>query len=284
MRSKTLLVAGVGAAVIALAGCSAASISGSAAPQGAGAPAASHSGERISTVADLGAVVQHNASAKNSVHVQMVMSVPGAGAISAAGDMRFAGTQSAVRMTMTLPSLGDMQMIMVAGNIYLKLPANLAGMMGAGSTKPWVRIDLNGTDPTAKSLGSAADLAGQTDPSAMIEQIKSAGTITKVTQEQLNGEQTTHYTITVDARKMAETMTDQAQKQAISALGVSTMPFDIWVNSANLPVRITTRIAYADQTSGQSQQVAMTANYTNWGQPVSVTAPPADQVGTLGGH
>jgi hypothetical protein len=35
---------------------------------------------------------------------------------------------------------------------------------------------------------------------------------------------------------------------------------------------------------GGAQQVALTANYTNWGQPVSITAPPADQVGSLDGH
>jgi hypothetical protein len=285
MRSRTLLVAGVGAAVIALAGCSPTSISGSAAPQGAGAPAASSSGERISTVADLGAVVQHNASAKNSVHVQMTMSIPGAGGIDASGDMKFAGARSAVRMTMTLPSLGDMQMVMVEGTVYLKLPSDLAGMMGAGSTKPWVKVDLDASDPTAKSLGSAADLAGQSDPSALIEQIKSAGTITKVTQEQIDGEQTTHYAITVDAKKLAGTMpSDDTQKQALSALGVTTIPFDVWVDSADLPVRVVTRIAYPDPTGGQSQEVAMTANYTHWGQPVSITAPPADQVGTFGGH
>jgi hypothetical protein len=245
MRSKTLLVAGVGVAVLALAGCSPTSINGSAAPQGAsgGGQTATDTGQ-ISSVADLGAIVKHNATAKNSVHVDIAMTVPGAGAIDASGDMKFAGDKSAVRMTMSLPSIGDMSMVVVDGTFYLKLPAELAGVTGGSADKPWTRIDLNGDDPIAKSLGSTADLADQSDPSAMIDKIKSAGTITKVTREQLNGEQTTHYTITVDVPKMVDTMgTDDAQKQAMSQLGVQSMPFDIWVNSDNLPVRIITKLA-----------------------------------------
>jgi hypothetical protein len=291
MRSKTLLVAGVGAAVLALAGCSPTSINGSAAPQGASAASGNGGGQsatdtgKISSLADLGAVVKHNATAKNSVHIQMAMSIPGAGAINASGDMKFAGAQSAERLTMSMPSIGDMGLVVVDGTFYMKLPSGLAGMMGGSDDKPWTKVDLNGDDPTAKSLGSTADLADQSDPSEMIDKIKSAGTITKVTQEQLNGEQTTHYAITVDVAKMADTMTgDDAEKQAMSQLGVKSMPFDIWVNSDNLPVRIITKIAYADPLGGGSQQVAMTVNYTNWGQPVTITAPPADQVGSLDGH
>jgi hypothetical protein len=289
MLRKTLLVAGAGAALIALSACGPDNIAGSATSQGSGGAAAASSGpsssapsgdsQKISTVADLGALVQHNASAKNSVHVQMDMSIPGAGAISAQGDMKFAGTQSAEQMTMTVPGAGAMQMVIVGGNFYMKLPAALSS-----SDKPWVKVDTSGNDALSQSLGSTASLADQTDPTQLIDKIKSAGTITNTTHEQLNGEATTHYSINVDVKKMAANMAStDTEKQALSQLGATTMPFDIWVNSDNLPVKIVTKIAFPDPTSGKSEQVSMTALYTNWGQPVTVTAPPADQVGTLGG-
>jgi hypothetical protein len=285
MLRKTLLVAGAGAALIALCACGPDNMAGSASAQGSGSGGAAASStqggdsQKISTVADLGALVQHNASTKNSVHVQMDMTIPGAGAISAQGDMKFAGTQSAEQMTMTVPGAGAMQMVVVDGNFYMKLPAGLST-----SAKPWVKIDLSGNDALSKSLGSTANLADQTDPTQLIDKIKSAGTITNTTHEQVNGEDTTHYSINVDVKKMADSMAStDTQKQALEQLGATTMPFDIWVNSDNLPVKIVTKIAFPDPTSGKSEQVSMTALYTNWGQPVTVAAPPADQIGTLGG-
>jgi hypothetical protein len=283
MRSRTLLVAGIGAALITLAGCGGTSISGSATPQGGGgAPAAA---PKIASVADLGALVQHNASGKNSAHIQLDMTVPGAGAITAAGDMKFAGTDSAEQMTMTLPGVGDMQMVMLGRTIYMKIPSSLAGLAGGAptSTKPWMKIDLNGSSALSKSLGSTANLAGQTDPTQLINQIAQAGTITSVKSETLDGVATKHYTITVDVRKMLATIgtnMDPAQQQAMSALGVTSMPFDIWVNSDNLPVKITTKIAVSGVTAGGgASEVNMTVTYSNWGESLNIQAPPADQVG-----
>ena len=283
MRSRTLLVAGIGAALITLAGCGGTSINGSAAPQGGGgAPAAT---SKIASVADLGALVQHNASGKNSAHIQLNMTVPGAGAITAVGDMKFAGAQSAEQMTMTLSGVGDLQMVMIGKTIYMKIPSGLAGAAGgsAPSAKPWTKIDLNGSDALSKALGSTANLAGQTDPSQLINQIAQAGTITSVNAETLDGVATKHYAITVDMRKMLATIgtnMDPAEQQAMSALGVTSIPFDIWVNSDNLPVKITTKIAVSGITaSGGASEVDMTVTYSNWGESVNIQAPPADQVG-----
>jgi hypothetical protein len=262
-----LLVAGVGVAVLALTGCAPNSITGSAAPQGAAQ--AGGVSTTAASVADLGAAVQHNAAEKNSVHVEMAVTVPGFGALSASGDMKLAGTKSAVAMTMDVPSVGSMQMVVVDGTSYLKLPTGLAGLMG-GSDKPWVKFDLGSDDAVAQALGSTAGFADQVDPTQLINQIKSAGTITKVTHETLNGQPTTHYAITVDVAKLAG-----AEKQSMAGLDVKTLPFDIWVDSDNLPVRIITKVGYADPVSGSAQQVAITVNYTAWGQPVNVTAPPA---------
>jgi hypothetical protein len=283
MWSRTLCVAGVGAGLIVLAGCGATNISGSAAPQGAGATPAG-SGARIASVADLGALVQHNASAKSSVHEDMTMTIPGAGDIAATADMKFAGARSAVDMTMTLPSVGAMRVIVDGSNVYLKLPSALSGALGS-SGKPWIREDLTGTDAIAKSLGSTANLADQSDPSQLLDKIKSAGTITKVTQEQVDGVATTHYAINVDVRKMAASMASgDTEKQALGQLTATTIPFDIWVNSDNLPVRIVTQLAFSDPTTDTPAEIALTANYTRWGQPVTITAPPAGQVGSLDGH
>ncbi|HEX9339033.1 MAG TPA: hypothetical protein VF892_24240, partial [Pseudonocardiaceae bacterium] len=147
---------------------------------------------------------------------------------------------------------------------------------------------LNGTDPASKSLGSTAGLADQTDPTQLINKIAQAGTITNVTHDSVDGVATTHYSITVDVQKMIATMggsNNAAEKQAMSQLGLKSMPFDIWVNSDNLPVKITTDLAVGSMAgAGAPSQVDVTVNYSHWGESVAIQAPPADQVGTLGGN
>lgn len=295
MRSRTLLVAGVSAALLALAGCGS-TVAGTPTAAGGGNTGGGGGGtsQKITTVSDLGAIVQHNASSKNSAHVTMAMNVGGMGAINATGDMKFDGAQSAEQMTMTLPGMGDMQMIVIGTTTYMKIPTDLAGLAGGtgASSKPWTKIDLSGNDALSKSLGSTAGLADQTDPTQLIKKIAQAGTITNVTQDTVDGAPATHYSITVDVQKMLTTMTgsaDDTEKQALSQLGLKTMPFDIWVNSDNLPVKITTDMAFSGSAmgaggAGTPTQVDVTVNYTNWGEPVNIQAPPADQVGTLGGN
>jgi hypothetical protein len=279
----TVLATGV-AASIALAGCSS-TVTGSAAPQGATAPQQGAPQQqqpvKVSTVADLGAAVQHTASAHNSVHVRMAMAIPGAGSINSAGVLRFGSGGVAEQMSMTVPGAGAIEVILLDGSVYEKLPSAAASALG--TDKPWLKVDLSGS-PLAGPLGTAS-LSNQADPTQLLQQITKSGTITKVSHETLNGTATTHYAITVDVAKMVQTMTGNDQeKQALSELHVGNVPFDIWVDSNNLPVRITSKTAYANPLTDESLAVTMTLDYSGWGQPVTIQAPPADQVGTLGPH
>lgn len=279
-------MAGTAAAALALAGCGPTNITGTAAPQGHRTQSSNQGGKPASTVADLGAAVRHGATQHNSVHVTMAMSVPGLGSINSTGDMVFRPSV-AEHLTMAMPSVGDMEMVLVNGTMYMKLPAALAGPLGE-TGKPWTRFDLSGDNPVAQSLGSTADLADQVDPAKLIQQIAAAGTITRVTHDAVNGVPTTHYAITVDVAKMATSLSgnpaEQQAQRELAEHGVRTVPFDVWVDADNLPVRVVTHVAYAEPATGQSAQVTVTINYTDWGKPVTITAPPADQVGSLGGH
>lgn len=280
-----MLVAGVGVAVLALAGCAPTSINGSAAPAGtqqsAGTQQQSGQANTVTSVTQLGAAVQHTTSEHDTVHLRMTMNVPGAGNISASGDMKF-GNPAAQHLSMSIPQTGAMEMILVGGDYYIKMPDMSAV---TGSTKPWLQISLGGgSNPLAQSLGQSASLAGQADPTKLVQQIASAGTITSVTHETVSGVPATHYSINVDVAKLAGTIKDPTQQQALSELGAHSMPFDIWVDSANLPLKINSRLAYANPLSGSAQEVTMSAVYSKWGQPVNITAPPADQVTTLGGN
>jgi hypothetical protein len=221
----------------------------------------------------LAAAINDNSKAKQSAKIAMTMDAAGQH-IKVDGAVKM-DTNPAMRMTMDMTSM-KMEMILIDEVLYMKLPAGMAG--GAVGGKPWVKISKDGDDPISKQMGTMLDSIDDSfDVGKQMEQLKTAGTITKQDKETLNGEQTTHYSITLDMDKMAQSSDPNVKKAAEDATmgGLKTMDMELWANTDNLPVQITTKMAVA------GQSVSMKMNYTDWGKPVSITAPPADQVGEM---
>lgn len=274
MWSRAAVVAGI--AVVAVTGCST-SITGQAAGTAQGG------GAQVASVADLGSVVQHSADARNAVHFEGLVDVPDQGALTATGDMTFGGAHASGRMTMNLPGLGEFRIVVVDTAVYMAPPADLLGQLGLSPATPWLSVPLAGTSNA--ELGSTVNLAAEMDPTHMIDEIAAAGTITQTSQEEINGVPTTHYAIKVDVATLARTMTDNpTEQQTLTRVTVPTIPFDLWVDSANLPVRLVTTEFLAGTATAAPQQVSMTTNYSRWGEQVSITPPPAGQVHPLGGN
>jgi hypothetical protein len=201
--------------------------------------------------------------------------------ITGEGDMRLGGGEPAMSMDMDTGQTGQMSMVLLDGVLYMKLPAELSQ-----GDKPWIKIDSKDkTNPVAQALSSVVDQMRQNaDPRASLEQFEKAGTIDSTSKEELNGEQTTHYKITVDVQKLADTQTDPTLKQAMETAiksGLKDFPVEVWVNGENLPLRTKVQMPTADPTSGKSVPVNVQVDYSKWGEPVDIQAPPADQVGEL---
>jgi hypothetical protein len=215
---------------------------------------------------------------KSSTH--MVMAIDAGGQkIDAQGDVKL-GASPALEMTLALPGIGDAEMRLVDDVFYMKLPMELQ------PGKSWIKIDTNGTDPISKSLGaSVKQIKEQGDPTQILKQMSNAGTITGVKREQLNGKDTTHYSITVDVKKLAESQKDPDVKKmmqdAADSAGLKTVPLEVWLDSENLPARITVDTPVMNPTTNQPINTKVTIDYSDWGKPVTVTAPPADEIGTM---
>lgn len=201
--------------------------------------------------------------------------------ITGEGDMQLGGADPAIAMDMDTGETGKMSMVLLDGVLYMKLPTELSQ-----GDKPWIKIDSKDkSNPLAQILSSVVDQMRQNaDPRASLEQFQEAGEITSSSKEELNGEQTTHYKITVDVQKLADSETDKTLKQAMEAAiesGLKDFPVELWVNGDNLPMRMKIQMPTADPTSGQSVPVNVQVDYSKWGEPVDIQAPPADQVGEL---
>ncbi|HEX7658178.1 MAG TPA: hypothetical protein VF444_01765 [Pseudonocardiaceae bacterium] len=181
---------------------------------------------------------------------------------------------------------GQAEMILADGVIYMKLPSQEMRAFAQEfnnnelATRPWLKLDPNGTDPLDKAFAPVAKTAQEDDdPAATIARLKLAGTITSTRNEQLDGRSTTHYTITVDTKKLADSLPDsdpekQVLNNGLQAGGPTSQTVEVWVNSENLPLKITEKTNVS----------AATFTFSDWGVPVSVAAPPADQVATISGN
>ena len=271
MRRVTMLAAGAVLAGLALAGCGAKE---QAASNSDGGPGAVNSLQLLAE--KLGA----NSSTKQSAHMAMSMEVAGQ-SVKADGDMKL-GSSPAMDLRYELPGIGEARMILVDDAFYFELPKQ-----AQKNGKPWVKLDPDGNDPLSKSLGAALkETKKNSDPAQMIKQLEGAGEITATKQETLEGKQTTHYSVTVDIRKYASKADPDLKAlldKAVEA-GVTTYPVEVWVDKENLPVRVTLATPFTNPQTQKQDSVKMQLDYTDWGKSVTVTAPPADQVGPLPGR
>jgi hypothetical protein len=171
---------------------------------------------------------------------------------------------------------GPTRFIVIDKTIYLRLADKSRAELGV--TKPWVRFTPGGSDTRSKALTYAAgSMTEQADIGAQLEKMRRAGTVTGTTAETLAGQQTTRYAIDVDVAKLITIERDPGLRAGLQALrkrGVTTIPYQLWVDGQNLPAQITVTVP-------GEQSGTVTMRYTNWGSRVEVTAPPADQVADL---
>jgi len=202
--------------------------------------------------AEFVAAVKKAIASKRSAHMEMQMSTT-QGVISAQGEVSYAGKQSAMAMTMTIPGLssGKVEMRVVDGIIYMAMPP----MTPAGK---FLKIDPNAkSGPFAGQFGGLGD---QLDPRRSVDAF---GTGLKkleyVGNESVDGEDMDHYVLTVDSSAGLKALGQQVPS------GVpKTMTYDLWLDSHNLMRRMKMDLSGLSMDSRMSQ----------WGEPVHIVAPP----------
>ncbi len=274
MRAKSLLV---GAALMAglgvVAGCGG-SIAGlptaAGSSGGSGSGAGSQLGSQVKTVSDLSNLVGNKVEQATTAQVSMTSA-----ASTTSGSIKF-GDPVAEKMTITAPT-GNEQVLFVNNVFYMQIPS-----MSQVTGKPWLKVDPSDTsNPANKFFGSiVSSIKQNADPTQMLRNLEASGTLTGSDTEQLDGQSTTHYKITVNIDKMIANQTDPTMKQLLTMAeqaGLHDYPVEVWLDSHDLPVRITINMpGLGAGTGGLS-----TITYSNWGGPVTITPPPDDQVGTM---
>ena len=231
------------------------------------------------------------AKSQNAKTAKIAVTTEAAGkTVTADGTTDFAAKK--VQLSMDTASLGlpggggKLDIMTIGTDAYVKIPPGLAGpasqLLGG---KPFLKIDMQAVGESQgldlSALEQGADPAGQLDYlKGAANDVKEAGT------ESIRGVKTTHYKATIDLNKAEASMTP-AQRKATDALkqktGITTIPVEVWVDAQGRARRMWSRVdmTKASGAAASVGYVTTTIEFYDYGTPVQITAPPADQVADL---
>ncbi|GLY64498.1 hypothetical protein [Amycolatopsis taiwanensis] len=206
------------------------------------------------------------------------------GKITAHGEGRF-GADPVMDMKMNVlggPQSMEMEMRLVDKTFYIKVPPEQSAKTGG---KPWGRVVVD--EKTAKAMGDVTQTAEQNDPTKILDQIQQAGTITKSEKTTLDGQPASHYWVDIDFAKAATLLADSSglsaeEVQELAKKQLPPIPMELWLNQDSLPMQITEDLSPLMKAAGAPESllpISVMMNYSDWGTPVDVQAPPANQVG-----
>ena len=254
---------------IALAGCSGSdtgqSPKGNATTTASAAPASP--APAPTDAAGLAALLHQGIASVNSLHLILDVSTGGQ-VIKGEGDTKLAGgTLQALDISEVVGSAGNVRLIVVDGKTYVQLPATLNQ-----SGKPWVLVSRDSTNPTVRTMATLIEsVQNAASPGQITAFTSAARRVTLVGNESLDGIQVNHYSIDVDVAKLPNTMPG---RQMLLGAGLTSLPVELYVDGEGRPVKITQDLML----NGQRSSTVITLSKFN--EPVSISAPPADQVAT----
>lgn len=265
---RRVLVPLAAATAVVLAGC--ASTTSGQGSVGSGCAAASSTSAPTSPTdaQGLGALLQQGSASVTSAHIELDVNAAGQD-ITGAGDEKLnCGKLTDLDLDETIPGgVGDLELIITGGKTYAKLPTSINP-----TNKPWVLITANSSNSTVRQLaGSLQSTESSASISSSTAFVEAASSVKNNGPETVNGTATTHWSVVVDPSKLPNS---NPGKAALVQAGLTSLPVELYVDSQGRPVRVT------ENFTTQGQQVSTRVDISNYNQPVSISAPPADQVGT----
>lgn len=247
---------------------------------------------KATNVVELAQMVGEKKSQAKAANFDMTIGV-GPMKMQGQGALRAEGPNSDMRMSMDVPTqtgqMATVEEVLTDGVMYMKLPGQQAA-----PGKPWVKMDMRAAMQAQQSMGTGMPDSEQiTNPLQQLKQYGDAARIDNTKQDKVNGVDTTHYTVTVDTVKAAQSVQDPKLKAQAeqAAKAMPTMAYDVWLDKQNQMSKIRMDMPMpqlppeaANSPEGkqlQGMKMEMTMNFKDWGKPVQITAPPQEQVAEM---
>jgi LppX_LprAFG lipoprotein len=162
------------------------------------------------------------------------------------------------------PLSGTIDEVLEGTTIYMRSPL-FASSLPKGKT--WMKLDL---EKSLASRGIDFSALLSQNPAQSLDALAASGRVTKVGEEMIGGDSTTHYRGRIDVAKVPQGAKIQALARA------AYKPYDVWVGNDDGYVH-RLRLAYTIGTGNARQAVSFTMDFSDFGKAVVVERPPAAQ-------
>ena len=222
-------------------------------------------------------------------HIDMTETLGKGGPLQVSADGVADNATHSLQMTMDLSSIAKLSGsqfgtadqwkadLQLDGTVmYMRLPVLSQVLPGA---KPWLKLDL-------QTLGSKAGVnfsqilqqAESQDPTQALQMLESVGDVQKVGTAQVGGVDTTEYSGTIDPQKVIAKFPGTGLEKYSKQLGTQQIPVQVWIGGDGLVRKLHESFAVG------ASSLDMTFSLSDFGTPVTVTPPPADQVTDLSNY
>jgi hypothetical protein len=215
---------------------------------------------------------------KSTANFKMTMDIAADGEkipLKATGQIDGANNAVKLEMTMTVPGQGSMKLkeVVKGKTIYM------TGFPGMPKNQ-WVKLSLDEISAAAGG-GATSGLGAGSDPTDQLKLLTQVSNDVKAAgKETVNGVETTKYTGTIDLAKAATATGADAKELAeirkqYEDLGLSKIPFELYIDGDNLPSRMTMKMDGSSTTNGKTEKISMTSqmDFTDWGTDVKIATP-----------
>ncbi|GAB2619068.1 lipoprotein [Streptomyces capparidis] len=146
--------------------------------------------------------------------------------------------------------------------------------------KSWISYDYDALAAVAGPSGAVLkDQIQNNTPTKSVKLLLASPDVQKVGTERIGGEETTHYSGTIDVAEFTEQSSESLTeaeleqfKKDLEANGITTERIDVWVNGDDLLVK---KVETADTAQGK---LTSTVHYSDYGTKVDVETPPSSDV------
>ncbi len=164
---------------------------------------------------------------------------------------------------------GAAQLIATRDAVYVRTPTP--------DGKPWRKITLESGGMMNNAMGRLGKLRKFTDFSTMLPK---GSTITGTAREQVDGTSATRYDVTTDITQAPKPGGELARfgLEVLRKAGITELRSTVWIGREGLPLKFRSTVPPFTVMDRQVPETTTTVTYSGWGEPVTITVPPASRV------
>jgi hypothetical protein len=171
----------------------------------------------------------------------------------------------------------DLWVVLVPGAGYFKAPPEVTKLPVA---RPWIAVHPGGTDGATQQIGPLVDAVRQSiDPTRILTPYGDALTLVQASPDQLDSTPTMRYLVRLNVARGQLVTPEAGVKELLGevlASGVGSMDSQLWLDARNRLVQM----AVTAPVPSAGTTVSTRVRYSHWGEPVTIAAPPANQLAT----